>query len=109
MASDDGEPTGERNRASHQLQVTFGRNCRQLRTDAGLSQTALGRLVGMTQSRVGLIERAEGNLTLETMTRIAIVLGTTVKNLLTSEPSQGLLGHESKGQSQRSSYFEEWL
>lgn len=46
------------------------------RAEHGLSQAALGRLLGMAQSGVARMEAGEHTPTLETMRRLAGVLGT---------------------------------
>jgi transcriptional regulator with XRE-family HTH domain len=45
------------------------------RYDHGLSQTALGRLVGMTQPQIWRIEEGEHNPSMETLTRLCDGLG----------------------------------
>lgn len=50
---------------------------RQLRTECGLSQEALGGRSGLHRTYIGLIERGERNPTITTISRILPVLGTS--------------------------------
>ncbi len=54
---------------------TFGMAVLKYRYDHGLSQTALGRLVGMTQPQIWRIEEGEHNPSMETLTRLCAALG----------------------------------
>jgi ribosome-binding protein aMBF1 (putative translation factor) len=47
----------------------------EYRAESGLSQAALGRLLGMAQSGVARLEAGEHTPTLDTLSRIAQVLG----------------------------------
>ncbi|MDX6215352.1 MAG: hypothetical protein QOG99_936 [Frankiales bacterium] len=47
----------------------------EYRADRGLSQAALGRLLGMAQSGVARLEAGEHTPTLDTLSRISRVLG----------------------------------
>ena len=51
---------------------------RWARRAAHLSQTELGKLVGVTQQQIAKLERATGNLSLETLEKVAHALGRTV-------------------------------
>ncbi len=54
---------------------TFGMAVLKYRFDHGLSQTALGRLVGMTQPQIWRIEEGEHNPSMQTITRLCDALG----------------------------------
>lgn len=58
------------------------------RAERGLSQAALGRLLGMAQSGIARLEAGEHLPTLETMRRLARVLGTSF--LVEVDPDGGL-------------------
>jgi transcriptional regulator with XRE-family HTH domain len=62
-------------RATDQL-VRTGRECRQSRIAHGLSQAEVGRAVGLSASRISLIERGRvASVPLVTLSRIAAVVG----------------------------------
>jgi DNA-binding XRE family transcriptional regulator/predicted RNase H-like HicB family nuclease len=52
---------------------------RWARQAARLSQTELGRLVGVTQQQIAKLERATGNVSIETLDRVARALGKSVR------------------------------
>ena len=54
---------------------TVGTAVLKYRYDHGLSQTALGRLVGMTQPQIWRIEEGEHNPSMQTITRLCDALG----------------------------------
>ena len=54
---------------------TVGMAVLKYRYDHGLSQTALGRLVGMTQPQIWRIEEGEHNPSMQTITRLCDALG----------------------------------
>ena len=55
---------------------------RLLRTDRGWSQEVLAELSGLNRSYIGAVERAEHNIGLDNIERIATALETRVTNLL---------------------------
>lgn len=57
---------------------------RWARHAAKLSQQELGHLVGVTQQQIAKLERASGNVSLETLERVARALGKTVRVELVS-------------------------
>lgn len=67
------------------LQARFGRNFREARIRAGLSQTEAADRTGTTQAYVSQIELGRKNLTLHSMTQLAAGLGSSVETLLTAE------------------------
>ncbi len=60
----------------------FGKRMRQLRRERGLAQDRLAAQAGLSASYVGFIERGERNPTLETIYKLARVLGVAPKELL---------------------------
>lgn len=52
---------------------------RWARHAAKLSQTELGKLVGVTQQQIAKLERATGNVSLETLDKVAGALGKSVR------------------------------
>lgn len=59
--------------------VAFGRKVRQFRNEANLSQEKLAELAGVHRTYIGMVERAEKNVTLGNITKIAKALGKPVK------------------------------
>ena len=55
--------------------ATVAANVRTLRNRAGWSQEALADAAGLHRTYIGAIERAEKNLTLATLDRVAAALG----------------------------------
>lgn len=69
-------------RASFNASATFGRNFREARRRAGLSQKDIERLTGTSQHYVSTIERGLENPTLDVLTRLAEAVGKTLAELL---------------------------
>lgn len=63
------------------LQVLFGNKVAELRKARNLSQEQLSFEANLTRSHVGMIERAEKNITLTTIENLAKGLGVDVKTL----------------------------
>lgn len=63
--------------------VKFGNKVREERLKQGLSQEALAEKAGVHRTYIGMIERAEKNITLENIKKIAKALNLTPKDLLT--------------------------
>jgi transcriptional regulator with XRE-family HTH domain len=59
---------------------TFGRNVRALRLKLGYSQEKLAEVAGLHRTYIGMIERAEKNITLNNVEKLAKAL-----NVLPSE------------------------
>jgi len=64
------------------LVAIFATNVRRLRLDLGLSQEALAEAAGVHRTYVGMLERAEKNVTIYNIERIAIALGVSPDTLL---------------------------
>ena len=60
----------------------FGGRVRQLRTDEKLSQEQLSYKTGFHRTYIGMIERAERNITLGNIERISIALNIPITKLL---------------------------
>lgn len=60
----------------------FGRRVREERMRRGISQERLGELAHVHRTYVGMIERAEKNITLTNMEKIARALGMKVNDLV---------------------------
>ena len=63
----------------------FARNARRRRIALGLSQEVLAEAAGIHRTYVGMLERAEKNVTIYNIERIAIALGVEPANLLTKD------------------------
>ena len=63
------------------VSVKFGQRVREERRKLGLSQEQLAAAAGLHRTYIGMIERAEKNLTLENIARIAKALGLPIREL----------------------------
>jgi transcriptional regulator with XRE-family HTH domain len=59
----------------------FGETVRQERLRLGLSQEALASKAGVHRTYIGMIERAEKNITLENISKVAKALGLSISQL----------------------------
>ena len=59
----------------------FGQRLKEIRTNAGISQEELGDISGLHRTYIGQIERAEKNITLRNIEKIAVALNIEVKDL----------------------------
>ena len=64
------------------LQKVVGRNLRAYRMEKGLSQEDFAEVVGVHRTYMGALERGERNLTLQSLERIAEVIGVDPVDLL---------------------------
>jgi transcriptional regulator with XRE-family HTH domain len=62
--------------------VKFGQKVRDERTKLGLSQEELAARAGLHRTYIGMIERAEKNITLENIEKMASALGLQINELL---------------------------
>lgn len=62
--------------------VNFGKKVRQKREALGLSQEELAAKAGVHRTYIGMIERAEKNITLSNIHKIAAALSLSPKDLL---------------------------
>jgi len=60
----------------------FGERVRDLRKLKALSQEELAHRAGLHRTYIGMIERAEKNITLINIHKIATALGVEIKNLI---------------------------
>lgn len=60
----------------------FGKNLREIRTKADVTQESLGLDAGLGKNQVGLIERGEVNVTISTLKKLAKSLKVEPKELL---------------------------
>lgn len=67
-----------------ELQRQVGRRVRAHRHGLGISQARFGEQLGFSPAYVGIIERGEHNLGLQTVARLAGQLGLTTDDLLCS-------------------------
>jgi transcriptional regulator with XRE-family HTH domain len=65
-----------------QILVKFGKRVREERVKNGLSQEDLANLAGVHRTYIGMIERAEKNITLENIEKVATALGLKPDELL---------------------------
>jgi transcriptional regulator with XRE-family HTH domain len=63
--------------------IRFGRRVRDLRKEKGLSQEQLSFKAELHRTYIGMIERAEKNITLLNIEKIAKALEVSVNNLMT--------------------------
>ena len=61
--------------------VQFGKKVQELRKEQNLSQEQLAELAGVHRTYIGMIERAEKNITLRNIEKIAIAFNVEVKSL----------------------------
>jgi transcriptional regulator with XRE-family HTH domain len=65
-----------------QLLVRFGKRVAEERMRRGLSQERLGELAKVHRTYIGMIERAERNITLTSMEKIAKALKIDIRDLV---------------------------
>lgn len=64
-----------------ELLIRFGERVKELRKEQNMSQEDLADSAGVHRTYIGMIERAEKNITLINIEKIAKGLKTTIKNL----------------------------
>jgi len=62
--------------------IKFGQNVREIRKSKGLSQEQLSFEADLHRTYIGMIERAEKNITLSNIDKIAKALGVEISKLL---------------------------
>lgn len=62
--------------------IKFGKKVREERELLGISQERLGQLAHVHRTYIGMIERAEKNITLTNMEKIARALGKRVTDIV---------------------------
>ena len=68
--------------SSENILEIFGRNVQKYRKEKEISQEKLAEIAGVHRTYVGMIERAEKNITLRNMEKIANALNLKIKDLL---------------------------
>jgi len=68
--------------SSENILEIFGGNVQKYRKEKQISQEKLAELADVHRTYVGMIERAEKNITLRNMEKIAKALGVEIKDLL---------------------------
>lgn len=61
--------------------MNYGKRIKQLREQAGLSQTKLAEIAGVTPQAISMIESGERNIVTKTANKIAGALGVTLNKL----------------------------
>lgn len=64
-----------------EIQQRVGKNIRELRKAAGHRQDVFAERAGINRTHMGMIERGEVNVTLQTLKIVADALGVTVNDL----------------------------
>ena len=65
--------------------IAFGEKVRELRKAKGISQEELADIAGLHRTYIGMIERAEKNITLINIEKLAIALNVDIKQLFNGE------------------------
>jgi len=68
--------------AKHEALIQFGKNVKLVRKTRGLTQEELASKANLHRTYIGMIERAEKNITLINMLKISNALGITIVELL---------------------------
>jgi len=68
--------------AKDETNILFGKRIRQIRLDKGLSQEQLGYEVNLHRTYIGQIERAEKNISLKLVGKIARELDMNIQELM---------------------------
>jgi transcriptional regulator with XRE-family HTH domain len=71
--------------SKNKILVLFGKNVRKIRKHLGLSQEELAHRAKLHRTYIGMIERAEKNITLLNIEKIAVALDIDIKTLF-NEP-----------------------
>lgn len=61
--------------------LAFGQRVQELRKERNLSQEQLADMSGVHRTYIGMVERAEKNITLRNIKKIAEALGVNIKDL----------------------------
>lgn len=68
-----------------EILIKFGKKVRDLRINKGISQEQLADLSDVHRTYIGMIERAEKNVTLTSIQKIASGLGVKITDLLNDD------------------------
>ena len=69
-------------KSNEKILINFGRNVREIRKKKGLSQEQLAFKADLHRTYIGMIERAEKNITLINIEKIAMALEVEVSELI---------------------------
>jgi transcriptional regulator with XRE-family HTH domain len=69
-------------KSNNRISIKFGNKVRQIRSNNNLSQEELAHKAGVHRTYIGMIERAEKNITLINIEKIANGLGVEIVELL---------------------------
>ena len=73
------------NMTKKSISIKFGERVRELRVSKNLSQEQLADLANVHRTYIGMIERAEKNITLENIEKVAKALKLNINELLAFE------------------------
>jgi len=65
-----------------QIVSRFAKRVRELRDRKGISQERLGEMAGLHRTYIGMLERAEKNITLVNLEKVAKALGVRPSSLI---------------------------
>ncbi|EPO3697389.1 helix-turn-helix domain-containing protein [Campylobacter upsaliensis] len=65
-----------------EINIRIGNRIREIRQSKGLSQEQLAEIAEVHRTYIGMIERAEKNITLVSLEKIVKALGLEIKDLL---------------------------
>ena len=69
-------------KVKQKILIIFGQRCREIRKRKNLSQEELAFKADLHRTYIGMIERAEKNITLINIEKIAIALKVNIKELI---------------------------
>ena len=69
--------------SKHNILIEFGKRVREIRKEKGYSQEELAYRVGLHRTYIGMIERAEKNITLLNIEKIANALEIEINHFFT--------------------------
>ena len=78
----DKAPPGDGSVSSDEYKAAFGRNLRAARRRLGITQAELAGRFGASGSYIAKVEAGTENLTIETMNRLAHLVGARVPDLI---------------------------
>lgn len=64
------------------ISIKFGEKVRGIRNSKGLSQEELAHIANVHRTYIGMIERAEKNITLVNIEKIAVALNVNINELI---------------------------
>lgn len=64
------------------ISITFGKNVKKIRTEKGMSQGDLAKILGVHPTYISGIERGIRNMALKNIEKLAKALGVSIDNLV---------------------------